>query len=129
MRFAALFPLVSLGFMASCATGPNEVVKDLYSPSKHYHVEIRKCPQVGSLTRGEEVQASVLEAGKTGICHSSVNVMEQFSVNWPEDQLELEWISDTQLRAWHPKFSPTYGPQTHVFGQNNPVEVIFRPRT
>lgn len=128
MKFATLLLLVILGFLASCATQPNEVVADLYSPSKRYHVEIRKCPQVGSLVRGEEVQATVLEAGRVGVCHSSVNVIEQFSVNSPEDQLDLEWVSETQLRAWHPKFNPSYGPQTYVSGQNEPVKVIFRPK-
>lgn len=128
MKVATLLPLLTLGSFASCATQPNEVIADVYSPSKRYHVEGRKCPQVGTLARGEEVQATVLEAGRAGVCHSSVNAIEQFSVNSPEDQLELEWVSETQLRAWHPKFNPSYGPQTYVSGQNDPVKVIFRPK-
>lgn len=109
--------------------GPNEVVTDIYSPNRQYHVEVRKCPQAGSLVWSEEEQASVLKAGKSSICHSSENTIEQFSVNSPEDQLELEWISDTQLRAWHPEFNPRYGPERFVSGQDDPVKIIFRPKS
>lgn len=67
MKFATLLPLLTLLFLASCATPPNEVVADLYSPSKQYHGEVRKCPEVGSIVRGEEVQATVLEAGRATV--------------------------------------------------------------
>ncbi len=126
MKFATLLPLLTLGFLACCATPPNEVVADLYSPNKQYHVEVRKCPEVGSIVQGEEVQATVLEAGRAAVCHSSVNAIKQFSVNSPEDQLELEWVSGTQLRAWHPKFNLSYGPEAYVSGPHDPVEIIFR---
>lgn len=128
MKFATPLLLAPLGFLASCAMGPNEVVSDLYSPNKQYHVEVRKCPQVGSLTWSEEEQASILKAGHSGVCHSSEGAIEQFSVNAPEDQLELEWNSETQLRAWHPRFNPRYGPERYVSGQNDPVKVVFRPK-
>lgn len=129
MKAARLLLLLPIGVLASCATGPNEIVKDLVSPSGQYHVELRKCPQVGSLTWSEEVQATVLVAGKRGVCHSSKDAIAQFSVNAPESDLELEWISDTQLRAWHPKFNPGYGPERYVSDPGDPVKVIFRPKS
>lgn len=128
MKTTRLLALLPIGVLASCATGPNEIVKDLVSPNGQYHVEVRKCPQVGSLTWSEEVQATVLVAGRQGVCHSSKDAIAQFSVNTPEDDLELEWVSDTQLRAWHPKFNPGYGPERYVSDPGDPVKVIFKPR-
>jgi hypothetical protein len=126
MKFVLPLLLLSPCLLASC--GPNRIVEDVYSPSMHYHVEVRQCPEVGSLAGGVETQASILEAKNAGICHSSENAIAQFSVNAPENQLELEWISDTRLRAWHPAFNPKYGPEVFSHAPNSPIKVQFAPK-
>ncbi|WP_420137260.1 hypothetical protein [Sphingomonas sp.] len=125
MRFATPLLFVSTGLLASCG-GPNKVIKDVYSPDGRYHVEVRQCPAVGSMSGGTETQASILDAKKVGTCHSAIGTIAQFSVNEPDDQLQLEWISDSELRAWHPNFNPAYGPEAFSHPANNsPVKVTF----
>lgn len=127
MKFA--LPLLLLSPCLFGCGGPNKVIKDVYSPDGRYHVEVRQCPERGSLNGGTETQASVLEAQKPGICHSNQNTIALFSVNQPDDRLELEWITSTELRAWHPAFNPAYGPQ--MFSPpsaNDTVKVLFAPK-
>ena len=121
-------PLLLLSLCLSACGSPNKVIKDVHSPDGRYHVEVRECPAVGSLNGGVATQATVLEAQTQGICHSSVNTIAQFSVNSPSDLLQLEWMSSTELRAWHPSFNPAYGPE--MFSPpsgNSPVKVRFSP--
>ncbi|MCV4286919.1 hypothetical protein OH708_03260 [Pseudomonas capsici] len=122
--------LILLSFsLAAC--GPNELVSSLPSPDGKHHVEVRRCPESGSITWGEKLQVSVLDAGVSAACQSAVEPWAQFDITTPEppklDLLQLEWASDTQLRAWYPGFKPVEGPRTWTYKRNTPVKVIFQP--
>ncbi|MGE8677687.1 MAG: hypothetical protein ACN6PE_03650 [Achromobacter marplatensis] len=110
------------------ACGPNKIIVDLPSPNGKYHVEVRKCPQSGSLTWTEKAQVSVLESGVSEACQSAVKALVQFDAPTPEEQLQLEWLSDTELRAWHPSFNPEYGPQSTTDKPGIPIKVRFAPK-
>ncbi|MBN6714332.1 hypothetical protein [Pseudomonas capsici] len=122
--------LILLSF-ALAACGPNELVSSLPSPDGKHHVEVRRCPESGSITWGEKLQVSVLDAGVSAACQSAVEPWAQFDITTPEppklDLLQLEWASDTQLRAWYPGFKPVEGPRTWTYKRNTPVKVIFQP--
>ena len=125
MKSAVPLLILSPCLLMSCG-GPNKVIKDLYSPNGQYHVEVRQCPAVGSMSGGTETQASILDAKKPATCHSSVGTIAQFSVNSPDDQLKLEWVGNSELRASHPGFNPAYGPEAFSHPANNsPVKVTF----
>ncbi|MGE8639476.1 MAG: hypothetical protein ACN6PR_12580 [Achromobacter sp.] len=116
-------PLIVL--LAGC--GPNKIIVDLPSPQGQYHVEVRKCPQPGSMTWTEQTQVSVLKSGTSENCQSAVNALAQFNSLSPDDQLQLEWLSDAELRAWHPGFDPKFGPASASYKADNPVKIIFAP--
>lgn len=123
-RIAALivFPVMLTG------CGPDQVISDLQSPSGSYHVEVRKCPQKGArLERTEMTQVSVLEAGRTEQCNSMVHALVQFDGYAEDGLLQLEWISDTELRAWHPDFDADYGPFSKSVRDDTLVSVRFAP--
>lgn len=54
--------------------------------------------------------------------------MMQFDANESASQLQLEWVSDTELRAWLPGFNPEYGPSIAMYKPNNPIKVVFSPK-
>ncbi|RBL84796.1 hypothetical protein DDE05_21560 [Streptomyces cavourensis] len=110
------------------ACGPNKIIVDLPSPDGKYHVEVRKCPQAGSLTWTEKTQVSILDRGVSEACQSAVKSLAQFDAPTPEDQLQLEWLSDTELRAWHPSFNPEYGPQSANFKPGTPIKLVYAPK-
>jgi hypothetical protein len=124
-----LVPLlaVPICLLASCSFKTNKVVKDLYSSNKRYHVEVRECNAAGSLVATDTEQwADVMEAGKSGSCQSSVGTIIQFKVPHPEDKLDLEWASNTLLKASHPNFNPSYGPEVRSGSSaDDPVKVIY----
>ena len=105
------------------ACGPNKIVADLPSPDGKYHVEVRLCPQPGSLTWTEKTQVSVLP-GRHRKCQGSLQAVAQFDSYGPQDQLQVEWIA-TEVRAWHPQFNPEYGPQSANYKPDNPIKLIF----
>lgn len=110
------------------ACGPNKIIVDLPSPGGQYHVEVRQCSQAGALTRSEKTQVSVLAAGVSEECQSAVKALAQFDSPTPADQLQLEWLSDAELRAWHPSFNPQYGPQSASYKPGAPIKLIFAPK-
>jgi hypothetical protein len=73
-------------------------------------------------------QVSVLEAGKTEPCHSAMNALVQFDGYAADGQLQLEWISDKKLRAWHPNFNADYGPFRKTVRDDSLVSVRFVPK-
>lgn len=79
------------------------------------------------MTRTGPTQLSILESGISEACNSAVNALAQFGSYAPDDQLQLEWISDTELRAWHPGFDPKFGPRSATFTHDIPVKLIFSP--
>lgn len=121
-------PLLLGAAILLTACGPNKIVLDLPSPGGKYHVEVRKCPQAGALTWTEKTQVSVLEPGVSEACQSAVKSLAQFDAPTPEDQLQLEWLSDTELRAWHPSFNPEYGPQSASSKPGSPIKLIYAPK-
>jgi len=111
--------------LAGC--GPNKIIVDLPSPQGQYHVEVRKCPQPGSMSSAEQTQVSILKSGISENCQSAVNALAQFQSYSPDEQLQLEWLSEAELRAWHPGFDPKSGPASASYKADNPVKVIFAP--
>lgn len=118
-----------LALLAALLTGcgPNKIIVDLPSPQGQYHVEVRKCPQPGSMSSAEQTQVSILKSGTSENCQSAVNALAQFQSYSPDEQLQLEWLSEAELRAWHPGFDPKSGPASASYKANNPVKVIFAP--
>lgn len=108
--------------------GPDKLVSDLPSPSGKYHVEIRKCPEKGTLTWGESLQVSVLESGRSEKCNTFISALAQFDGLESADQLQLEWTSDTELRAWLPSFNAEYGPQAWSHQPQLPITLVFKPK-
>lgn len=125
---ASLWCLPFFLLLTAFGGGPNRVLVDLPSPDGRHHVEVRECPQGGAFGWSKETQAAVLEAGRAGTCLSSANTLARFTVYAPESQLELEWISNARLRAWHPAFAPSGGPRSASRMPNSPVEVVFAPK-
>ncbi|MCV9907545.1 hypothetical protein OIV19_07950 [Brucella sp. HL-2] len=125
MKSWITIPIFLSVFAAGCS--PNKIIAILPSPSGQYHVEVRKCPQSGSLTRTEKTQVSVLKTGTSEKCQSAINALVQFDGPAPADQLQIKWASNTELTAWHPSFNAKYGPSTATFKHNAPVKVIFLP--
>ena len=118
-------PLLLLSSVLLAGCGPDKIIADLPSPSGKYHVEVRKCPQRGSLTWDEQTQVSVLEAGASEKCNAFILALAQFQSYSPDDQLRLEWVSDTELRASHPAFASNAAPVAATSQPNNPVKIIF----
>ncbi len=77
------------------ACGPNKIIVDLQSPNGKYHVEVRKCPQSGSLTWTEKAQVSVLESGVSEECQSAVKALAQFDA--PTEPV-LWWLWERAAR-------------------------------
>ncbi|MCT5527562.1 hypothetical protein LZL70_18250, partial [Pseudomonas aeruginosa] len=44
------------------------------------------------------------------------------------DQLQLEWLSDTELRAWHPSFEPGNQADGSRLKHDAPVKMVFAPK-
>ncbi|HGH4375112.1 TPA: hypothetical protein ACJIVN_001205 [Pseudomonas aeruginosa] len=120
-------PLLILSVLLA-ACGPDKLISDLPSPNEQYHVEVRKCPEKGSITWGEEIQVSLLETGKSEKCHAVVRSLAQFDLRASADQLQLEWLSDTELRAWHPSFEPGNQPNGSRLKRDAPVKMVFAPK-
>lgn len=121
-------PLLVLSVLLA-ACGPDRLISDLPSPNGEYHVEVRKCPEKGSITWGEEIQVSLLETGKSEKCHSVVLSLAQFDLRASStDELQLEWLSDTELRAWHPSFEPGNQPNGSRLKHDAPVKMVFAPK-
>ncbi|HBO3685688.1 TPA: hypothetical protein ONA18_005717 [Pseudomonas aeruginosa] len=121
-------PLLILSVLLA-ACGPDRLISDLPSPNGEYHVEVRKCPEKGSITWGEEIQVSLLETGKSEKCHSVVRSLAQFDLRASStDELQLEWLSDTELRAWHPSFESGNQPNGLRQEGDAPVRMVFAPK-
>lgn len=121
-------PLVLFSSVLLTACGPNKIVSDLPSPGGKYHVEVRLCPQAGSLTWTQKTQVSVLPAGVSAKCQSAVEALAQFDSTAPVEQLQVEWVSDTEVRAWDPTFNPQYGPRSAMHKPQSPVKLSFAPK-
>lgn len=118
-------PLLLLSSVLLTACGPDKLITDLPSPSGKYHVEVRQCPERGTLTWGEQTQVSVLAAGVSEKCNAFISALTQFQCRSPDDQLRLEWVSDTELRASHPAFAAGSTPVGASQMPNNPVKITF----
>lgn len=126
------FALLLLAFsvlLAAC--GPDKIVYDLPSPSGKYHAQVRSCPETGSITWGEQLEVNILEAGVSEDCHSDVQSFTGFKARPPGlavEQLQLEWLSDTQFRAWYPGLKPNVEPSGSYTKYNTPVQIIYLPK-
>ncbi|WP_253206674.1 hypothetical protein [Verticiella alkaliphila] len=123
-RLALSLPLLPV--LVAC--GSNEIVSSLASPSSQYHVEVRRCQQNGAWFGTQKLQVSVLPQGVSEPCQSAVHALAQFDGFADVDALQLEWLSDTELRAWQPGFDPAYGPSRATYQAGKPVTLTFRPK-
>lgn len=129
MKKVALLLLLSSVVLTAC--GPDKIVYDIPSPSGKYHAQVRSCSESGSITWGEQLEVNILEAGVSEVCHSQVKSFTGFNASPPGlalDQLQLEWLSDTQFRAWYPGMKPNMAPTGSYKKYNTPVEIIFLPK-
>lgn len=131
--------VLSLGGLTACQSpSVNKVVRDLPSPNGDYHVEVRQCrandAMFGKVT---QVQVSVLKKGETERCRATIQSVAQFTVYATDfrkkaDELQLNWLSNTELQAWHRSFGlfqyKTYtGPYSYSYGPDKPVNMVFNP--
>ncbi len=121
------FPLLAAMVLLLTACGPDQIIADLPSPDGSHHVEVRLCPQRGSFTRDSHTQVSVLKSGESENCNAFINATAQFAGYAPNEQLQLEWLSDTELRAWHPAFDPQHGPARAAYKNATPITLTFAP--
>lgn len=129
MKKTGLFLLASSVLLTAC--GPDKIVYDLPSPNGKYHAQVRSCPETGSITRGEQLEVSVVEVGVGEECHSAVKSLTGFKASPPGlavEQLQLEWLSDTQFRAWYPGLKPNVEPTGSYTKPNTPVQIIYLPK-
>lgn len=70
----------------------------------------------------------LLETGKSEKCHSVVQSLAQFDLRASADELQLEWLSDTELRAWHPSFEPGNQADGSRLKHDAPVKMVFAPK-
>ncbi|WP_095093702.1 hypothetical protein [Pseudomonas sp. Irchel 3A5] len=129
MKKTALFLLASSVLLTAC--GPDKIVYDLPSPNGKYHAQVRSCPETGSITWGEQLEVRILEAGVSEECHSQVQSFTGFKASPPGlavEQLQLEWLSDTQFRAWYPGLKPNVDPTGSYTKYNAPVQIIYLPK-
>lgn len=123
-RFIFIACLVAL---AACK---DEVTHaDTPSPQGDYHVVVQECPQRGSFfwSGDTSLQVSVLPAGVSEACNAFMNSLHQFESYAPPEDLELEWTTPTELRAWHPGFSRNSWPNVLRSQATAPVEIRFAP--
>jgi hypothetical protein len=114
--------LTTSTLLAGC--GPDKLLSDQYSPSRQYHVEVRSCPTPGG--RGDSAgtfQVSLLPGDKSEGCWDEINSFAQFKTDTPD--IQLEWLSDTQLRVWVPGWK---GPFTYNHSAEEPVHFVFAPK-
>jgi hypothetical protein len=126
-------------FLSACqSSNVNKVVRDLPSPEGHYHVQVLQCRENDVMFGGAtQVQVSVLKKGESESCRASLNSINQFSVNTIDfgnqnNALELVWLSENKLRAWHRSFAKNpnknfIGPYSSLNRHGSPVNVIFSP--
>lgn len=124
-RYGILFCLVLL---AACR---NDVTHaDISSPNGDYHVVVKECPQRGSFfwSGDTSIQVSILPYGDLEACNTFINSVYQFDAYSPHEQLELEWTSWTELRAWHPGFDHNSWPGVLRSKGSGPIKVTFSPK-
>ncbi|WP_353171079.1 hypothetical protein [Acinetobacter rudis] len=130
---------IPLGGLTACQSpSVNKVVRDLSSPNGDYHVEVRQC-RANDVMFGKatQVQVSVLKKGESEKCRTTIQSVAQFNVyatdfRKKEDELQLKWLSNNELQAWHRSFGlfqyKSYiGPFSYSYGAKKPVTMIFSP--
>lgn len=124
-RYSILFCLVLL---AACRDAVTHA--DISSPGGDYHVVVKDCPRRGSgfLSGDRKVEVSVLPAGVSEDCNTFMNSVYQFEAYSPLDQLDLEWTSPTELRAWHPGFDHNSWPAASRASGTGAITVTFSPK-
>ncbi len=116
-------------FTLLAACGPDKLLSDLASPNRQYHVEVRSCPTPGGAgDSAGTFQVSLLVANKSEGCGDDINSMAQFQTHAPVEQLQLEWLSDSQVRAWAPGFEQLHMPFIYSYDEKAPVHFVFAPR-
>ena len=120
--------LACLLLLAACQEDVTHA--DLPSPDGDHHVVVKECPRRGSvfLSGDTSIQVSILPAGISEDCNAFINSVYQFEAYAPAEQLELEWISPTELRTWHPGFDHNSWSGPRSSSGTNPITVTFAPK-
>lgn len=120
--------LLCLVLLSACRDD-GTVLSELPSPDGAYHAVVKDCPRRGSafLSGDRKIEVSVLPAGMSERCNTFIDAVYQFEAYAPSEDLQLEWTSATELRAWHPGFDDNSWPSAHSSSQASPVTVTFRP--
>ena len=67
------------------------------------------------------------ETGKSEKCHSVVQSLAQFDLRI-RGRIATGWLSDTELRAWHPSFEPGNQADGSRLKHDAPVKMVFAPK-
>ncbi|MDM1763374.1 MULTISPECIES: hypothetical protein [unclassified Acinetobacter] len=120
--------VIGLSAILMTACTHNKLLLVLPSPDKTYRIEVLQCQQNGSFWGTAKLQIAVPSEGSSK-CQSSVNTYIKFYSEMPLSDLQLEWISDTEILAWHPSFNPKFGPYSATLGgPNDPIKISFKPK-
>lgn len=112
-------------FLSACQSAKvNKVSYDLPSPQGTYHVEVKQCRANDAMFGPPtQLQVSILQTGKTENCRALIHSINQFIVYGLDQPLHLQWQSETELLAIHPRFGPSSS--TYQLRRNTDVKISF----
>ncbi|AOA57909.1 hypothetical protein [Acinetobacter larvae] len=124
-----LILISSVVVLSAChSNSVNRLVYNLESPQGAYHVEVRQCRENDAMFGpATKLQVSLLRTGESENCRATIKALSQFNVNQIDQQLQLQWLSESELRAWHPSFKAN-GPREQFYIQNPHVRIVFTPQ-
>ena len=112
--------------LLSACSSTDKILADVPSPDGAHHAQVRECDDRAS--RGNTyITVSVLKAGVEEACNARINAIISFDSCLPNDKLELEWRSNSELRAWHQCFAQRQWAPDGSTRPASPVVVVFEP--
>ncbi|MFJ1299222.1 hypothetical protein ACILG0_04595 [Pseudomonadota bacterium AL_CKDN230030165-1A_HGKHYDSX7] len=104
----------------------NKQVKLVPSPDGQYHAQIRECQVRGSLTPETRFEVIVTRSDADEQCYSAMPpVLFMFLSPRPVEKLQLDWVSNIELRVRHA--DPSYWPPSVQTDRKGPIKVTFEP--
>lgn len=123
-----IYFLCAVSVLGLSGCGPDRLISDQKSPNGKYHIQIRECPTPGGFGDDSGLLAvSLLPKGKSEGCWDDINSIAQFHVS-QHAHLDIEWISDTKVRAWTPGLKENQPPSGYSYYENDPVGFVFYPK-